>query len=133
MFHVTDAVGKSMFVLVGLTRLHGVEKDAQPFERSQFALLVGTLALITVVCVSTVPLPKTLTSYFFFVIQVLDICKTYEEHQRSALDILFTITRLTVISMVLYFSCRRLDRSYERSRRGDRYNLMLAASKPVPE
>lgn len=131
----TDAVSKSLFVLVGLTRLHGVDPSSRPFERSQFALLVGGLAVITMACVSAVPLPQTLTSYFFFVIQVLNICKTYEEQQRSVTDILLTITRLTVISMTLYFLCRRLDRSYGRSRYGDEYDLMLAdklANPPPP-
>lgn len=131
---VTKTISKSLFVLVGMTRLHGTNNDDNmPRHRVTFFLLNILLVVMCMGLVGFVPIPDSLTSIFFFVIQIMDICKTYEDHDRNTLHIVATILKLTVISLVIYFLGRKLDDGYRKLRRFDTDSLMLADKIRVDE
>lgn len=110
-----DTVTKSLYVLVGLARLHGETKEDNPYGQSLFVVLSVILGLLTFALI-LLPVPKAVPAYLFLLMQIMSICEDYDTKGRVR-DAPAAIALVSVFGICLYFASRRYD-EYRNSKTG---------------
>ena len=95
-----DKLSGCMYLLVGLVRLHGMEKDSTLSDRA-FALAVVALLLLSIL-VHQVPVLQALPATFFLVMQTLSILKAYQKAGRSLRDAIAWVGAALLVGVALF-------------------------------
>ena len=91
-----------IYLMTGLVRLHGVEKDSKLNERV-FAIAVVLATLLSLLMLHS-PVPQALSATFFLVMQVLSILRTYEKNDKTVRDGIIWVVLCVAVSVLLYLS-----------------------------
>ena len=99
---LAQKIAGCMYLMVGLVRLHGVERDSKLNERAfGIAVLLATLFSIMM---QHSPVPQALPATFFLVMQVLGILRAYEKNDKTVRDGLIWVVLCVAVSVLLYLS-----------------------------
>lgn len=117
-----DKLSGCMYLLVGLVRLHGTEKDSTLSDRA-FALAVVALAVVSVL-VHQVPVLPALPATFFLMMQTLSVLKAYQKAGRSFSDAIAWVGAAVLVGVTLFVALY----SYEQRNPSLVDTIMLPAS-----
>lgn len=110
-WRLVDKLSGCMYVLVGLVRLHGTEKNSHLKNRT-FGLLVISLALFSIVAFK-VPVFKALPATFFLIMQILGIMKVYAQTEGvTKRDAIIWIVGTVLLSVLLFESMTGYEDSH---------------------
>ena len=109
---LSDTITKSLYTLVGFTRLYGLEGES-PYASRTFIGLSLILGLLTFYIIR-LPVTKAIPAYLFLVMQVMIICKEYDDVERIR-DAPVVVLLLTVSAMSLYAISRHIEGRYKTS------------------
>ena len=91
-----------IYLMAGLVRLHGVEKESKLNERV-FAIAIVLAILFSLLMLQS-PVPQALSATFFLVMQVLSILRAYEKNDKTVRDGIIWVVLCVAVSILLYLS-----------------------------
>ena len=100
-----DVLSKSLYALVGLTKLHGLDAEPDAYSLVGFLGFVTALSAVAFALVRT-PVPKSVPSMIWLLLQVVSICKEYDE-SGFARESPGAILAATAFGMILYLVFKR--------------------------
>ena len=101
-----DTLTKSLYILVGLTRLHGLESTS-PYAAKWFVSITVLLGILTFLLVR-LPVPKTVPACLFLLMQIMSIFKEYDDLERVK-EAPVLIGCVVLFGMAMYWLSRSFD------------------------
>mgnify|MGYP003333573320 CR=1 FL=1 len=104
---LSDKIIACAFILVGLTRFHGVNGTNE--MKNSYFIIVSGLLLACSVLIHNHPVPSALPATFFLVMQVMTICSKYREAQFTDMSTTTYVLLVCIGSIVLALLSSKME------------------------
>ena len=102
-----DTLSRSLYVLVGLTRLHGLDSEPSSYGLFGFVILATALSVLALGLVRR-PVPRSVPALLFLLLQIVTVSKEYEEAGRAT-ESPAVVLATSILGLVLYAVFRGVD------------------------